>query len=319
MAQQNILVIKLGALGDFIYALGPMAAIRRHHPQDKITLLTTKPFVKMAESCGYFDEIILDRKPRLFDVAGWFRLRAALNAAQFSRVYDLQNNDRTALYFKLFHPKPEWVGAVKGASHRNASPERSLVHAFLGHRQTLAVGGVEKVELDSLDWFQQDVTQFALKVPYVLVVPACSAAHPEKRWPIAHFRAIIGKLILQGYQPVIIGSKEDKEINDQVTRGIEGLLNLTGKTALADIPSLAKGAVAAIGNDTGPMHMAAVAGCPVVMLFCNQTSSIKMHAPPKESGVKALEAMNLEDITPQNLWVKFQELVSESRDGSDNR
>ena len=43
---QRILVIKLGALGDFIYALGPMAAIRRHHKDARITLLTTAPFEK---------------------------------------------------------------------------------------------------------------------------------------------------------------------------------------------------------------------------------------------------------------------------------
>lgn len=313
MTQQKILVIKLGALGDFIYALGPMASIRRHHADAKISLLTTKPFAKMAQDCGYFDEILVDDKPKMFNIFGWFKLRSVLNAAQFSRVYDLQNNDRTALYFKLFNPKPEWVGAVNGASHQNASPERSKMHAFLGHRQTLAVGGVEGVELDQLNWFASDVSGFGLKQPYVLLVPGCSASHPEKKWPIESFRFVIGKLILQGFLPVIIGSKEDQETNDKVARGIEGLVNLTAKTSLADIPSLAKGAAGAIGNDTGPMHMAAVAGCPVMMMFCNQTSSIKMHAPPKESGVRALEAMDLKDVSPQQVWSQFQQLLQESK------
>ena len=319
MVRQNILVIKLGALGDFIYALGPMAAIRKHHAGDKISLLTTQPFVKMAQDCGYFDEILVDHRPKAFDIFGWFKLRSVLNAAQFSRVYDLQNNDRTALYFKLFSPKPEWVGAAKGASHQNASPERTAGHAFLGHRQTLAIGGIAPVELDQLDWFKSEVSDFGLKVPYVLLVPGCSAAHPEKRWPIEYFRVVIGKLILQGYQPVIIGSKEDKDTNDKVARGIDGVINLTGKTGLADIPKLAKGAVAAIGNDTGPMHMAAVSGCPVVMMFCNQTSSIKMHAPPKESGVEALEAMDLKDVSPQSVWASFQKILSENITGSDSQ
>ena len=319
MVQQNILVIKLGALGDFIYALGPMAAIRKHHADDKITLLTTQPFAKMAQDCGYFDEILIDHRPKALDVFGWIRLRSVLNAAQFSRVYDLQNNDRTSLYFKLFKPTPEWVGIAKGASHQNASPERRQGHAFLGHRQTLAIGGIQTVELDPLDWLESDISEFNLKMPYVLLVPGCSAAHPEKRWPIEFFRSIIGKLILQGYQPVILGSKEDKDTNDKVVRGIDGVVNLTAKTGLADIPSLAKGAVAAIGNDTGPMHMAAVSGCPVVMLFCNQTSSIKMHAPPKESGVKALEAMDLKDVQPQDVWAKFQEILSERIIHSDSQ
>lgn len=322
MMQQNILVIKLGALGDFIYALGPMAAIRRHHPQDHITLLTTQPFAKMAQECGYFDRILVDHKPKAFDIFGWVRLRSVLKEGRFSRVYDLQNNDRTSLYFKLFGPpsaRPEWVGAVKGASHRNASPERSQMHAFLGHRQTLTGAGIQNVELDQLEWMKGDLSAFPLKVPYVVLVPGCSIAHPEKRWPVESFRVIISKLILQGYQPVIIGSKEDQETNERVVRGIEGVLNLTARTTLGDIPVLAKGAVAAIGNDTGPMHMAAVSGCPVVMLFCNQTSSIKMHAPPKEKGLKALEAMDLKEISPQHVWTKFQELLFENTNRSDTQ
>ncbi len=49
---EKILVIKLGALGDFIQAMGPMAAIRRHHPDADITLLTTEPFEKIVLSSG---------------------------------------------------------------------------------------------------------------------------------------------------------------------------------------------------------------------------------------------------------------------------
>lgn len=311
MAQQNILVIKLGALGDFIYALGPMAAIRKHHPDAKITLLTTKPFANMAQDCGYFDEILIDSRPKFFDIGGWLALRSALNAAKIDRVYDLQNNDRTQFYFKLFSPKPQWVGAAKGASHRNAAPERSLINAFLAHRQTLAIGGVEGVELDPMEWMQADISHLNLKKPYVLLVPGCSASHPEKRWPIEYYRTIIGKLLLQGFHPVILGSKEDKDTTDQVMRGLEGVVNLTGKTALSDIPSIARGAVAAIGNDTGPMHICAVTGCPVIMLFCNQTSSIAMHAPPKTEGVKAFEAMDLKDIPASKVWAAFQETITD--------
>ena len=44
MPQENILVIKLGALGDFIYAIGPMQAIKKHHQTASITLLTRSSF-----------------------------------------------------------------------------------------------------------------------------------------------------------------------------------------------------------------------------------------------------------------------------------
>jgi ADP-heptose:LPS heptosyltransferase len=301
MSQENILVIKLGALGDFIYALGPMAAIRKHHNVARVTLLTTKPFEKMGRECGYFDDVIVDKKPKYFDIFGWLSLRKTLNQGQFSRVYDLQNNDRTEVYLKLFSPCPEWVGAAKGASHRNASPERVTGHAFLGHTQTLALGGIENVVLDPLLWMKGEAHTFALLPPYVLIVPGCSPTHPEKRWPVEHYRTVIAKLVRHGYQAVILGTKDDAEATGKIMRGFleKDVVDLTGRTSLFDIPDLARGAVVAIGNDTGPMHICAVTGCPVVMFFSNQTSSIIKHAPPKSDGVFAFERDDLKDISAQ--------------------
>jgi ADP-heptose:LPS heptosyltransferase len=53
----RILVIKLSALGDFIQASGPMKALRAHHPDAHITLLTTDPYVAMGQATGWFDEV----------------------------------------------------------------------------------------------------------------------------------------------------------------------------------------------------------------------------------------------------------------------
>src|SRR5690349_19476948 len=144
----KILIIKLGALGDFIQAMGPMAAIRRHHPQAHITLLTTNPFREFAFECGYFDEVVVDDRPGPLNIGGWAKLKKFLNEEKFNRVYDLQNNDRTGFYFKLLDSKnrPEWVGIAKGASHQNKSPSRSLGHAFDGHIETLALAGITDVK-----------------------------------------------------------------------------------------------------------------------------------------------------------------------------
>ena len=162
---KSILVIKLGALGDFIQALGPMSAIRKHHPQARITLLTTAPFRGFAEDSGYFDHIVLDVRPKLMNIKAWLDLKNWFNREGFDRVYDLQNNDRTSFYFKLFSRKnkPEWVGVAPGASHRNTSPERTAGHAFDGHVQTLAMAGVTGVKPDRLEWIEDDVSVFALK------------------------------------------------------------------------------------------------------------------------------------------------------------
>ena len=55
--KENILIIKHGALGDFILSFGPFKAIRNHHLNDRIFLLTTNKFKEFAEESNCFDEI----------------------------------------------------------------------------------------------------------------------------------------------------------------------------------------------------------------------------------------------------------------------
>jgi ADP-heptose:LPS heptosyltransferase len=92
----RILVIKLGALGDFVQALGPAAAIRAHHPDAAITLLTTAPFAELAGQAPYFDEVWVDERPRLATPRALLALRRRLRTAGFARVYDLQTSDRSS-------------------------------------------------------------------------------------------------------------------------------------------------------------------------------------------------------------------------------
>ncbi|MGH1397672.1 MAG: glycosyltransferase family 9 protein [Alphaproteobacteria bacterium] len=298
---EKILVIKLGALGDFMQSLGPMQAIRKHHKDAHITLLTTGFFKQFATDCGYFDDILIDERPKKFDVKGWLKLRKILNAGCFTRVYDLQNNDRTGLYFKLLKsPKPEWVGVAKGASHRNVSPDRTAGHAFDGHMQTLALAGVEDVQVDRLDWMVDDVSGFALKKPYVLLVPGCAPDRPEKRWPAAHYGALANMLQSQGYQPIILGTKAEREAADEILSLCPAALDLTDQTSFAHIVTLARNAAGAIGNDTGPMHMIGPTGCPSLVLFSAASNPVK-HS-PKGANIQTLQRDNLDDLSSEDVW-----------------
>ncbi len=292
----RILVIKLSALGDFIQATGPMKAIRAHHPDANITLLTTKPFVKFAEKCGYFDEIWVDERPKWFNFLGWRALKKRLVSANFTRIYDLQNNDRTQAYFNLFpKPKPEWVGAAKGASHRNASPDRTAGHAFDGHVQTLALAGIQTVDIDDLSWMDGDLSSLNLKKPYALLIPGCAPMHPYKRWPAESFGHIANFLSEKGYQPVLIGTQDDQAATDLIAQHCPQALNLTHQTNLEQIAALGRGAAMAIGNDTGPMHLIAATGCPCLSLFSGKTSPIK-HG-PKGKNVRILQGDPIDFIS----------------------
>lgn len=292
---QKILVIKLGALGDFIQALGPMAAIRKHHPTAHITLLTSKAYASFGEQCGYFDAIAIDPKPKWHQLRLWLSLKRQLNAARYSRVYDLQNNDRSNWYFKMFSPKPEWVGTAKGSSHRNAAPERTAGHAFEGHKQTLALAGIQDVEIDRLFWMDSDLGAFRdLKCPYCLLVPGCAPSRPEKRWPKEYYAELAGMLLSQGLQPVLIGAQDEAEINQFIANQNHKIYNLTGMTSLQDIAVLARNAHCAIGNDTGPIHLIAATGCPTVALFSGSSHAVK-HA-PQGAQVQILQQQELKDL-----------------------
>lgn len=293
----NILVIKLGALGDFIQALGPMKAIRKHHPDAQITLLTTKPFKNLAEKSGYFDSIWLDERPKFYQINKWNSLRKKLNKDHFLRVYDLQNNDRTGFYFKLFSPKPEWVGVAKGASHRNISPERTAGLAYYGHVQTLKLAGINNVEIDSLDWIKSDIEHFQTKPPYALIIPGSAPTRPEKRWPVQSYISLCKSLSEKNIQPVIIGTESEKDITSEIAKFCPEALDLTAKTSLLDIAPLARNAEFSVGNDTGPMHMIAPTGCHTIVLFSGHSNPVR-HAPLGKN-ILNLQENNLSNLKPE--------------------
>jgi ADP-heptose:LPS heptosyltransferase len=104
--------------------------------------------------------------------------------------------------------------------------------------------------------------------------------------------------------PVLLGTQSEADVTAQLAK-ISGVIDLTGQTKLYDIPDLARRAVVAIGNDTGPMHMASVAKCPVVMMFNTTSSTVEKHGPLGET-VKTLEAKNLSAISVEDVLKAYQ-------------
>ena len=296
---EHILVIKLGALGDFIQALGAMRAICEHHPNSKITLLTTKPYAALAEKSGYIDHIWIDERPKWFQPYKWLALCNKLNNRNFARIYDLQNNDRTGLYFKLLSPRPEWIGIAKGASHRNISPERTAGLAFDGHVQTLGLAGIKNIGIDDLGWLTSDITRFSLPENYALIVPGSAPKRPEKRWPAHHYASLCHALNNKDITPILIGTLAEKDVIEAIKKDCPDVIDLSGQTKLEDLPVLARGAQFAIGNDTGPMHMIGPTGCKTFVLF-SAHSKPHRHAPLGEN-VQTIQKSNLENLSVERV------------------
>ncbi|HEB78941.1 MAG TPA: lipopolysaccharide heptosyltransferase family protein [Rhodospirillales bacterium] len=265
----KILVIKLAALGDFVQATGPFAAIREHHGGDHVTLLTTRPYADFAASSGYFDEVWLDEKPSGLAVAKGLELRRRLCAGGFARVYDLQTSDRTGWYFRLFWPgpRPEWSGKAKGCSHPHANPKRDFMHTIERQAEQLNMAGIKKVPPPDLSWAQADAARFSLGKRHALLVPGGTPRRPAKRWPYRRYLEVAQSLAATGIQPVLLGSDPEKEVLEAIADKCKESVSLAGETTFQDIAVLARDAVCSLGNDTGPMHIIAVSGCPSVVLY----------------------------------------------------
>lgn len=291
----SILVIKLGALGDFVQALGPFAAIRRHHKDARITLLTTSPYADLAEASGYFNAIWIDERPQWWQVRRWLDLKRRFAEAGFGRVYDLQTSDRSGFYYRLLaEPKPEWSGIARGCSHPHLNPKRDFLHTVDRQREQLAAAGIDDVALPELDWAGGDIAALGLDRPFVLLVPGGSAHRPAKRWPIAGYAALANSLVDRGYQPVLIGTGAEVQRNAEIAAACAQAVNLTGRTSLFDLASLAREAAGAVGNDNGPMHLVAAAGCPTLVLF--SSASDPALCAPRGASVAILRRDNLADL-----------------------
>lgn len=300
---EKILVIKLSALGDFMLATGAMEAIRRHHPQAHITLLTTRPFADLAERSGWFDAIHIDRRPSRLNLAAWWEMARWLNQSRFDRVYDLQLNDRTSVYYRLLLRKPEWSGVIRGASLFYANPAWRQMHAFDRHRDMLKQAGIT-VSYPDLGWMDVDVSLIMPPKPYILLVPGSAPTRPDKRWSAKRYGALAIKLTRAGFHVAALGTAAEAEVIDILRRICPAVIDLSGQTSLYDIAALAQSASAAVGNDTGPLHLVALRGCPVVALF-GPASRPEESAPVGDS-VVVIQSNDLNDISVDDIMKQLK-------------
>ncbi|HEY3695883.1 glycosyltransferase family 9 protein [Phenylobacterium sp.] len=298
----RILIIKLSALGDFIQASGAMEAIARAHPDARLTLLTTPPFEALARAAGWFEEIWTDGRPAWRDLPAVARLIGRLRRAGFERVYDLQGQSRTDRYFQLLRPEPPaWCGTAWGAAFRHPQRLRQQRHIQDVLAEQLALAGVHDIPRPHLAWLQGDAARFELPARYALIAPGGAPHRPQKRWPAPAFGEIARRLAATGTAPVLLGRGAEEEALARAIQTVEpAAVSLVGRTGFADIASLARGAQLALGNDTGPMQVAAAAGAPSLVLF-SADSDPAMSAPrPSRDGqvVETLQVRDLQALPP---------------------
>ncbi len=304
----RILVVKLSAFGNMVLSLGPFAAIRCHHPAAEITLLTTPAYAEWMAHSPYFDHVWADPPLSRWNAAAWLRLRRWFHEARFDRVYDLQTSRRSSQYYRLLPTsrKPEWSGIAAGCSHPDRDPARDHLHDIDRQIGQLRQAGIASVPPADLSWSCGDIARFGLPHPFALVVPGSSAHRPLKRWPAHYYGRVAARLQERGLAPVILGTTAERPIA-QAVQDTAPAIDLTGQTSFDDLASLGRAATLALGNDTGPMHLLAAAGCPSLVLFSRDSDPAL--CAPRGRRVAVLRCHDLTTLTVEDVLTALDEEI----------
>ncbi|WP_373005739.1 glycosyltransferase family 9 protein [Hyphomonas sp.] len=323
---KEVLVIKLSALGDFVLALGAMKAVREMHPSARITLLTTPFFEEFAKLCPYVDRIETDGRPEGMKATG--ALIQRIRKMNFDIVYDFQTSGRTKNYFTALSRSgktPLWSGHHERAAFFHDNVERGKMHSIDRLAEQLEVAGVApggrwlgpSAPFPDLSWVRYKLgdtprlqpAYFALTEPYMLLIPGASEHREAKRWPEEHYAELAMRIADAGIMPVIIGGKAEGPLAHNIARREPRVKNLVTRTDLFQIVTLAEKALFVVGNDTGPMHMATLAGAPGIALFA-LTESDPDHSAPR--GPKAPVIINsaptLKELSVDDVWQSVRAL-----------
>lgn len=303
---KKILVIKLSALGDFVLALAAMKKIREAHKRAHITLLTTPQFEGLAKSSPYFNAVETDGKPN--GPGAWLALRGRIKKAKYDRVYDLQTSSASSRIFQMLRPfPPEWSGIAMGCALPHKNPHRNSMHTLERQADQLKYAGIYpdaptepgSAPPPDLSWVlrkapqERPVAGGVMPRPYVLFIPGGSAHRLDKRWPVDRYGEL-GKILYdRGFDIVILGGPQESAEARQIQRYVGKARDLTGRTDFARIAILGAKAALVVGNDTGPLHLAAATGAPTIVLF-SRASDPNLSAP--RGHVAVLQADNLGDL-----------------------
>lgn len=300
----KVLVIKHGALGDMINAMGAFSSIRSYHSQAHITLITSKPYEAMAKKTGFFDSILLDSRDRFY--LDFFKVRSTLKSVD--RVYDLQNSPRTSLYYLMLRPGkvPEWCGIAPLCDFQQNRPDRENMHAYDRFADQLGLAGVDlkgaKTLYPDMSWIKKEVS-FELPPKSILLVPGSSRTGQYKRWSADNYGMLARLILKQGYTPVLIAGPDDLDAAETIKFLCPDIVDLTLKLDFLEIAALAHQSIAVVGNDTGPLHVLAAMKLPTLVLWSN-ASPPDVYA-PKGTHVHVVYQENLKDLDLETVQIRL--------------
>jgi lipopolysaccharide heptosyltransferase I len=276
---RRILLIKPSSLGDIVHAMPTLAALRERFPQAEVTWLVKRQWASLVEVIGGVDHIcVVERGLR-----GWLGQVPSLRAARFDLVVDLQGLFRSGAMAWLTGcgRRIGFANAREGSpwfyTQRVAVPAAPMhaVDRYLLVAEALGAARPAEPRFDFVDRPEDRqaaealLTQAGLAASSRWIAMNVSARWETKRWPPQHFAEAADRLSEAQALPIVFmgGPAERPETHAVMAHMRTKAVDLTGRTPVGLLPGLLRRAAVLVTNDSGPMHIAAAVGTPVVALF----------------------------------------------------
>ena len=275
---ERFLIVRLGSLGDVVHAIPVAAALRHRFPQAQIDWMVDPRYVELLDLVACVDRTVpIDPRGLTRRGARVLSTLTALRRARYDIVIDLQGLLKSALLARLVR-----AGCTIGFPHRYL---REPLARFMYTETPDPTGAAHVIDqnlalLEPLDVGDRRV-HFPVTIPrtpaaesvaarfdrrYVML--NAGAAWPNKRWPAARFGAVAAAIEREfGLRSIVLWGPGEQPLAAAVAAASAGAAEASPPTAIADLVSLARPAQLMISGDTGPLHIAAAVGTPLVALF----------------------------------------------------
>jgi heptosyltransferase I len=275
----NILIVRLGALGDIIHAVPAAAALRNAFPDARIDWLVEARHRPMVDLVSVIDRAVVLERPSM---TGWLDVARRLREIHYDVAIDFQGLMKSAVLarasgasrvigFSIWHLREKGARPFYSEIHRDTPAERAdhIVRQNLALLRSLGVNDV------TIRFPLADVRSRALEEihtalggehPFALINPG--AAWPNKRWPPDRFGEIAAFLRdVRGLASFVLWGPGEEGLAGAVVETSGGAARVAPPTRLADLLALSRAASLMVSGDTGPLHIAAAVGTPTVALF----------------------------------------------------
>jgi len=269
----SILVIKHGALGDFVMASGAMKSIRNKYPNEKIILLTENINIKFFHSIPYFNILEVDNRGSIF--FSLLKIFKLIFEHKIDLVIDLQNSSRTQFYhfFIKKFSKVKISSSRKYSHYRYFIPPQGYEHVITGLNKQLSLIGFKTFENPDLNWMIKNPHKI-LKKKYIILIPGASHNGSYKKWSEDSYADLSNYFIKQGFDIYLTGSKQDIKTIELIQEKCPAAINKINESKIENFLELCVNSSFIVANDTGPTHIAALSNRPLFWIAIDNPISI---------------------------------------------